>query len=77
MNITLTPRQQQVLDSIKDFMNSDASVFILRGYAGTGKTTMVKQIADFISQSREVALMAPTGRAARVLGKKTGCYKSS
>lgn len=72
MNITLTPHQQQVLDSIKDFMNSDASVFILRGYAGTGKTTMVKQIADFISQSRDVALMAPTGRAARVLGKKTG-----
>ncbi len=72
MNILLTPRQQQVLDSIKDFMNSDASVFILRGYAGTGKTTMVKQIADYISQSRDVALMAPTGRAARVLGKKTG-----
>lgn len=72
MNITLTPRQQQVLDSIKDFMNSDESVFILCGYAGTGKTTMVKQIADFISQSRDVALMAPTGRAARVLKNKTG-----
>ena len=68
----LTPHQQQVLDSIKDFMNSDESVFILCGYAGTGKTTMVKQIADFISQSRDVALMAPTGRAARVLKNKTG-----
>lgn len=70
--VILTPQQQQVLDSIKDFMNSDESVFILCGYAGTGKTTMVKQIADFISQSRDVALMAPTGRAARVLKNKTG-----
>lgn len=72
----LTLQQQQVLDSIKVFMKSDASVFILRGYAGTGKTTMVKQIADYISQSRDVALMAPTGRAARVLKKKTG-YEAS
>lgn len=68
----LTQQQQQVLDSIKEFLESDASVFILCGYAGTGKTTMVKQIADYISQSQSVALMAPTGRAARVLSKKTG-----
>lgn len=67
----LTQQQLYVLDCIKEFMQSDASVFILRGYAGTGKTTMVKQIADYISQSRNVALMAPTGRAARVLAKKT------
>ena len=52
-------------------MDSDASVFILRGYAGTGKTTMVKVIADYLSQSRDVKLMAPTGRAARVLARKT------
>ncbi len=68
----LTPQQQQVLDSVKEFMNSDASVFIICGYAGTGKTTMVKQIAEYISESRDVALMAPTGRAARVLKNKTG-----
>ncbi len=68
----LTSQQQQVFDSIKEFMNGDASVFILRGYAGTGKTTMVKVIADYLSQERYVALMAPTGRAARVLAAKTG-----
>ncbi len=70
--MTLTAQQQQVLDRIKDFMESDASVFILRGCAGTGKTTMVKQIADYVSQFRGVTLMAPTGRAARVLQTKTG-----
>ena len=68
----LTKQQQQVFDSIKEFMKSDASVFILRGYAGTGKTTMVKVIADYLAQNRFVALMAPTGRAARVLSAKTG-----
>ena len=67
----LTTQQKRVFDQIKAFMNSDASVFILRGYAGTGKTTMVKVVADYIAQSREVLLMAPTGRAARVLSRKT------
>lgn len=68
----LTAQQNKVFEQIKDFMNSDASVFILQGYAGTGKTTMVKVIADEISQTRRVVLMAPTGRAARVLQQKTG-----
>lgn len=68
----LTFHQHQILHQIEEFMESDASVFILRGYAGTGKTTMVKHIVDYISQSRLVALMAPTGRAARVLSEKTG-----
>ena len=52
MNITLTPHQQQVLDSIKDFMNSDASVFILRGYAGTGKTTAISDSCLAETKSR-------------------------
>lgn len=71
-SMKLTEQQQHVLDKIKDFMGSDASVFILRGYAGTGKTTMVKQIADYISSICKVVLMAPTGRAARILQVKTG-----
>lgn len=33
---------------------------------------MVKVIADYIKQSRQLVMMAPTGRAARVLNKKTG-----
>lgn len=69
--MTLTRQQQQVFDAIKEFMDSDASVFILEGYAGTGKTTMVKVIAEYLAQSRDVHLMAPTGRAARVLAAKT------
>lgn len=71
--MTLTNQQQQVLTQIKEFMKNDSSVFILRGCAGTGKTTMVKQIATYVSTLKnEVFLMAPTGRAARVLQEKTG-----
>ena len=59
----LTTQQNIVFEQIKAFLNSDASVFILRGYAGTGKTTMVRVIADYIEQSRHLVMVAPTGRA--------------
>ncbi len=68
----LTKQQQQVLDSIKEFLNNDASVFILKGYAGTGKTTMISHIVEEVAEHDKVPiLMAPTGRAARVLSSKT------
>ena len=68
----LTEQQLRVFNQIKAFMDSDASVFILRGYAGTGKTTMIKFIADYLAPRCNVKLMAPTGRAARVLTVRTG-----
>lgn len=69
--LQLTTQQQTVLDKIKVFLESDASIFILRGYAGTGKTTMISQILDYAKQHHDIHLMAPTGRAARVLQEKT------
>lgn len=67
----LTSQQQQVLDKIKIFLDSDISVFILKGYAGTGKTTMIRTIIEEIkSREKRPTLMAPTGRAARVLESK-------
>lgn len=68
----LTPSQNSIFEKIKDFILSDTPVFILRGYAGTGKTTMVKIIADYLAHDHTLLLMAPTGRAARVLAEKTG-----
>lgn len=68
----LTLQQQRVFEQIIAFMESDAAVFILRGYAGTGKTTMVKIIADFLKEKCCIDMMAPTGRAARILSAKTG-----
>ena len=74
--MVLTEKQNEVFDKIKKIIDSDSSVFILRGYAGTGKTTMVKVIANYISEKYNVTLMAPTGRAARILKQKTG-YNAS
>ncbi len=68
----LTQQQNKVFAKIKAFIDSDASVFILRGYAGTGKTTIIKFIADYLAPRCNVKLMAPTGRAARVLTVRTG-----
>ena len=71
--MTLTKQQQQVLDFIKEFLINEASVFILKGYAGTGKTTMISHIINEVANQDKVPiLMAPTGRAARVLSSKTG-----
>jgi exodeoxyribonuclease-5 len=76
-NLGKTPTSGQVDLSLKlsEFIaDSDQdAVFILRGYAGTGKTTMlsslVKTFAVFKFRS---VLLAPTGRAAKVLSGYSG-----
>lgn len=71
--IQLTQAQQTVLEQIKRFItDSNDRVFILKGYAGTGKTTLIKFIAEFL-EKKEIMyqLLATTGRAAKVLSNKT------
>ena len=76
--MTLTLQQQQVLNKIKAFLDSDIPVFILKGYAGTGKTTMIRTIIEEIkNREKEPILMAPTGRAARVLETKNSWEAST
>lgn len=73
-SIILHKGQQEAYDSIKAFLKDDTkSIFILKGYAGTGKTTMISAIIPDITDSgKEAILLAPTGRAAKVLSTKTG-----
>jgi len=48
-------------------------VYILKGYAGTGKTSMISAYVQYLKQSSiNFMLLAPTGRAAKVLAKYTG-----
>lgn len=69
----LTPEQQTAVDRMIDFFNSSDDVFILRGHAGTGKTSLVKGLIKYLQSVRIPAkLMASTGRAAKVLSVKTG-----
>ena len=50
-----------------------ADAFVLRGYAGTGKTSLVRAIVRGLVKSKQAyLLMAPTGRAAKVLSAYTG-----
>lgn len=72
-NITLTNSQQKALERILSFLETeDRRVFILRGYAGTGKTTLVRAIiSELYSKGRSFSLLASTGRAAKVLSDAT------
>ena len=71
-HINLTNDQNNALVMIQDFLTSDENVFILQGYAGSGKTTLIKGISDYLIElQRPFLLMTPTGRAAKVLSEKT------
>jgi ATP-dependent exoDNAse (exonuclease V) alpha subunit len=51
----------------------DNQCFVLRGYAGTGKTTSVGALVKALSQFKfRSVLLAPTGRAAKVMRNYTG-----
>ncbi|MBP7155476.1 MAG: AAA family ATPase [Flavobacteriales bacterium] len=49
------------------------ATLVLKGYAGTGKTTLVGALVQVLAdQRRPVVLLAPTGRAAKVLSAYAG-----
>ena len=78
-DITLSPQQQQILDSLLAFVKQDDHrVFILKGYAGTGKTTLMRfLIQELKRQKLDFRLLAPTGRAAKVLSNICGTDAST
>lgn len=68
----LTHDQKCVLARFIEFVNGSTKVFILKGYAGTGKTTMVNEMIKTLKESGETfCLLASTGRAAKILHDKT------
>ena len=72
-NLTLTDDQRNALVKITEFLNSDAQIFILKGYAGSGKTTLLKGLVRYLHEEKKrCQVMAPTGRAAKILRKKVG-----
>jgi exodeoxyribonuclease-5 len=65
-----TDGQERLLYVFSKFLFSDKErcALIIRGYAGTGKTTVTGAIVKALREMRrKVVLMAPTGRAAKVL----------
>ena len=70
----LIESQKRVLKQLTDFVfNSDDRVFVLKGYAGTGKTTLMKFLIDELEQQKQAfKLISTTGRAAKILANHTG-----
>ena len=70
-----TSEQCEAIDRIGEFLMSrhGMALFLLRGYAGTGKTTLVSALVKTLVQlDQPVVLMAPTGRAAKVFSSYAG-----
>jgi len=69
-------QQEEALNTISDFIKSDATTMTLSGYAGTGKTSLMQMVADKCTQDGvNIVFSASTNKAAAVLSekvKKTG-----
>ena len=70
-----TINQKKIIESLAAYLADDdyTRIFVLNGYAGTGKTSL---IAALVAALKEVnvrtVLLAPTGRAAKVLSRYSG-----
>lgn len=72
---TPTSEQETALAALADFIlsDNDRKVFLLCGYAGTGKTTLISALVRTMEQlERKTTLLAPTGRAAKVFSSYSG-----
>lgn len=72
--IELNEQQVQALLQLQRFTRGSESYFLLTGYAGTGKTTLIQALLKWLRQGgdrRQVVFTAPTNKAVKVLEKMT------
>lgn len=70
-----TDSQNLLLNQLSDFIfeNNPSGLFLLKGYAGTGKTTSISAVVKSLWKTGKKAVMlAPTGRAAKVISNYAG-----
>lgn len=70
-----TGKQDIVLMQLSEYIfdNSPNDIFVLKGFAGTGKTTIIGTIVAHLWKTKKSAvLLAPTGRAAKVISNYSG-----
>ena len=70
--------QKKVVEMLSDYLSApkNEQIFVLNGYAGTGKTTLVAAVVEVLEQMQvPTVLLAPTGRAAKVLSRY--CHRSA
>ena len=71
----VTGKQDECLLLLADFLTSESknALFLLKGYAGTGKTTLIGALVAKLWQVQyKSILLAPTGRAAKVISNYSG-----
>ncbi len=69
-----TAGQLKLFDLMDDFLNPDhpSEILVLKGYAGTGKTSLIPALVEVLPLFNfKYLLMAPTGRAAKVMSGYT------
>jgi len=72
-----TEDQSEALKKIAAYIveNSNDVIFLLTGYAGTGKTSVISSVVKTLDILRiRTVLLAPTGRSAKVLGSYSGMH---
>ena len=69
-----TSCQEELLHKVADFMSGDdEDIMVVNGYAGTGKTTAISSVIAVMKEYKvKTVLLAPTGRAAKVLSGYSG-----
>jgi exodeoxyribonuclease-5 len=70
-----TSDQKVLLDIYSEFISfpNDFNMLLIKGYAGTGKTTMISVLIHALAELKfKTVLLAPTGRAAKVLSTMSG-----
>ena len=69
----LTNNQQKLVKRLNYFLfDSNNNCFLLKGYAGTGKTFITKGLTEYFREiGRNYILSAPTGKASKVIQEKT------
>ncbi|MEE1142684.1 MAG: AAA family ATPase [Bacteroidales bacterium] len=70
----LTQDQENLVKNLSNFIfhKDDCDIFILDGYAGTGKTTIISALIKTLPfYGIRTELLAPTGRAAKVLSNRS------
>ena len=75
-----TSEQEGIINYLSEFVSTigNRSIFILKGYAGTGKTTLISALVKSLPLlNKRSILMAPTGRAAKVLSKYSKKFAST
>ena len=70
-----TPGQKKIIEKLSEYLSDGdfSKIFVLNGYAGTGKTTLVGALVGALKDlGIKSVLLAPTGRAAKVLAQYAG-----